>query len=290
MRILILSRSQKIHSTKRLSETAKLRGHDVIIADPARCYLDLSTKGPQVYFKNKALKDIDAVIPRIGSSITFYGTAILRQFEMMGIPTLNSSNGVLQARDKLCALQMLSRAGIPLPKTSFANSTKMTNHLIKLVGGAPLVVKLLQGTQGKGVVLCETGKAAESVIDAFREMDADFMVQEFVKEAGGADIRCFVVGDEVVASMQRQAKEGEFRSNLHRGGSAVQIEISEQERSIAINATKALGLEVSGVDILRSKSGPCVIEVNSSPGLEGIEKYTQVDVAGRIISHLENLV
>lgn len=290
MRILILSRSQKIHSTKRLSETAKLKGHDVIIADPARCYLDLSTKGPQVYFKNKALKDIDAVIPRIGSSITFYGTAILRQFEMMGIPTLNSSNGVLQARDKLCALQMLSRAGIPLPKTSFANSTKMTNHLIKLVGGAPLVVKLLQGTQGKGVVLCETGKAAESLIDAFREMDADFMVQEFVKEAGGADIRCFVVGDEVVASMQRQAKEGEFRSNLHRGGSAIQIEISEQERSIAINATKALGLEVSGVDILRSKSGPCVIEVNSSPGLEGIEKYTQVDVAGKIITHLENIV
>lgn len=290
MRILILSRSQKIHSTKRLSETAKLKGHDVIIADPARCYLDLSTKGPQVYFKNKALKDIDAVIPRIGSSITFYGTAILRQFEMMGIPTLNSSNGVLQARDKLCALQMLSRAGIPLPKTSFANSTKMTNHLIKLVGGAPLVVKLLQGTQGKGVVLCETGKAAESLIDAFREMDADFMVQEFVKEAGGADIRCFVVGDEVVASMQRQAKEGEFRSNLHRGGSAIQIEISEQERSIAINATKALGLEVSGVDILRSKSGPYVIEVNSSPGLEGIEKYTQVDVAGRIIAHLENIV
>lgn len=253
MRILILSRSLKIHSTRRLHDAAETRGHEVIIADPARCYLDLSSKGPKVFFRNRALKGIDAVIPRIGSSITFYGTAILRQFEMMGVPTLNSSNGVLQARDKLCALQMLSRAGIPLPKTSFANSTKMTSHLIKLVGGAPLVVKLLEGTQGKGVVLCETSKAAESVIDAFREMDADFMVQEFIKEAGGADIRCFIVGDEVVASMQRQAKEGEFRSNLHRGGTAIQVDITDEEREIAIKATKALGLEVSGVDILRSK-------------------------------------
>lgn len=290
MRILILSRSLKIHSTRRLHDAAVERGHEVVIADPARCYLDLSSKGPQVFFRNRALKNIDAVIPRIGSSITFYGTAILRQFEMMGVPTLNSSNGVLQARDKLCALQMLSRAGISLPKTSFANSTKMTGHLIKLVGGAPLVVKLLEGTQGKGVVLCETGKAAESVIDAFREMDADFMVQEFIKEAGGADIRCFVIGDKVVASMQRQAKEGEFRSNLHRGGTAVQVDITDEEREIAIKATKALGLEVSGVDILRSKHGPCVIEVNSSPGLEGIEKYTGKDVAGMVISHLESIV
>lgn len=289
MRILILSRSLKIHSTRRLHDAAEARGHEVVIADPARCYLDLSSKGPQVFFRNRALKNIDAVIPRIGSSITFYGTAILRQFEMMGVPTLNSSNGVLQARDKLCALQMLSRAGISLPKTSFANSTKMTSHLIKLVGGAPLVVKLLEGTQGKGVVLCETGKAAESVIDAFREMDADFMVQEFIKEAGGADIRCFVIGDEVVASMQRQAKDGEFRSNLHRGGTAIQVEITDEEREIAIKATKALDLEVSGVDILRSKHGPCVIEVNSSPGLEGIEKYTGKDVAGMIISHLETI-
>lgn len=290
MRILILSRSLKIHSTRRLHDAAETRGHEVIIADPARCYLDLSSKGPKVFFRNRALKGIDAVIPRIGSSITFYGTAILRQFEMMGVPTLNSSNGVLQARDKLCALQMLSRAGIPLPKTSFANSTKMTSHLIKLVGGAPLVVKLLEGTQGKGVVLCETSKAAESVIDAFREMDADFMVQEFIKEAGGADIRCFIVGDEVVASMQRQAKEGEFRSNLHRGGTAIQVDITDEEREIAIKATKALGLEVSGVDILRSKTGPCVIEVNSSPGLEGIEKYTKKDVAGMVIEHLENII
>src|SRR5690606_11616358 len=258
MRILILSRSLKIHSTRRLHDAAEARGHGVVIADPARCYLDLSIKGPQVFFRNRAIKNVDAVIPRIGSSITFYGTAILRQFEMMGIPTLNSSNGVLQARDKLCALQMLSRAGIALPKTSFANSTKMTSHLIKLVGGAPLVVKLLEGTQGKGVVLCETGKAAESVIDAFREMDADFMVQEFIKEAGGADIRCFVIGDQVVASMQRQAKEGEFRSNLHRGGSATLVELTDLERETAIKAAQALNLQVAGVDILRSKNGPCV--------------------------------
>jgi ribosomal protein S6--L-glutamate ligase len=287
MRILLLSRSLKIHSTRRLHDAAIALGHEVVVADPARCYLDLSNKGPQVYFRNRALKNIDAVIPRIGSSITFYGTAILRQFEMKGICTLNSSNSVLQARDKLCALQMLSRAGIALPKTSFANSTKMTEHLIKLVGGAPLIVKLLEGTQGKGVVLCETTKAAESVIDAFREMDADFMVQEFIKEAGGADVRCFVIGDQVVASMQRQAKEGEFRSNLHRGGSATQIEISSQERQMAINAAKALNLQVAGVDILRAKSGACVIEVNSSPGLQGIEACTKIDVATQVIKHLE---
>jgi ribosomal protein S6--L-glutamate ligase len=235
------------------------------------------------------LDDFDAIIPRIGASITFYGTAVIRQFEMMGVSSLNESVAISRSRDKLRSLQLLSRKGIGLPVTGFAHTTKMTKDLIKLVGGAPLVIKLLEGTQGKGVVLAETDQAAESVIDAFREMDANILVQEFIREAKGSDIRCFVIGDQVVASMMRTAKDGEFRSNLHRGGSAKLVEISSEERQAALDATKALGLSVAGVDLLRSSRGPLIMEVNSSPGLNGIETATGKDVAGMIIEYLEKM-
>jgi ribosomal protein S6--L-glutamate ligase len=254
-----------------------------------KCYMDITSKAPMVHYQNRILDSYDAIIPRIGASITFYGTAVLRQFEMMGVFSLNESVAISRARDKLRSLQLLSRKGLGLPVTGFAHSTKMTQDLIKLVGGAPLVIKLLEGTQGKGVVLAETDKAAESVIDAFREMDANILVQEFIKEANGSDIRCFVIGDEVVASMMRTARPGEFRSNLHRGGTAKIIEITDEERQVAIDATKALGLNVAGVDLLRSKSGPLIMEVNSSPGLNGIETSTGKDVAGMIIEYLEKM-
>lgn len=240
-----------------------------------------------VHYQNRELDDFDAIIPRIGASITFYGTAVIRQFEMMGVSSLNESVAISRSRDKLRSLQLLSRKGMGLPITGFAHSTKMTQDLIKLVGGAPLVIKLLEGTQGKGVVLAETDGAAESVIDAFREMDANILVQEFISEAKGTDIRCLVIGDEVVASMKRTAKDGEFRSNLHRGGSAEVIKISPEERQAALDATKALGLNVAGVDLLRSDRGPLIMEVNSSPGLNGIETATGKDVAGMIIEYLE---
>lgn len=289
MKIAILSRSSKLYSTKRLVEAAKARGHEVEVIDTLKCYMDITSKKPMVHYQNRELSDFDAIIPRIGASITFYGTAVIRQFEMMGVVSLNESVAISRARDKLRSLQLLSRKGIGLPITGFAHNTKMTQDLIKLVGGAPLVIKLLEGTQGKGVVLAETDKAAESVIDAFREMDANILVQEFIKEANGSDIRCFVVGDEVVASMMRTAKPGEFRSNLHRGGTATVIEISKEEKDAAIGATKALGLSVAGVDLLRSSRGPLIMEVNSSPGLNGIETATGKDVAGMIIEYLEKM-
>jgi ribosomal protein S6--L-glutamate ligase len=289
MKIGILSRSINIYSTKRLVEAAKARGHEVEVIDTLKCYMDITSKKPMVHYQNKVLDDFDAIIPRIGASITFYGTAVIRQFEMMGVSSLNESVAISRSRDKLRSLQLLSRKGIGLPITGFAHSTKMTKELIDLGGGAPRVIKLLEGTQGKGVVLAETNGAAESVIDAFREMDANILVQEFIEEAKGSDIRCFVIGDEVVASMKRTAKEGEFRSNLHRGGAASIVEITPEEKQAALGATKALGLNVAGVDLLRSSRGPLIMEVNSSPGLNGIETATGKDISGMIIEYMENM-
>jgi len=287
MKIAILSRSTKLYSTRRLVEAAAERGHDAQVVDTLRCYMDIASHDPAIHYRGEELRGVEAVIPRIGASITFYGTAVVRQFEMMGVFSLNESVAISRSRDKLRSLQLLSRRGIGLPVTGFAHSTRYTSDLIQLVGGAPLVVKLLEGTQGMGVVLCETEKAAESVIDAFRELDAQFIVQEFIKEAGGADLRCFVVGDKVVGSMMRKGKEGEFRSNLHRGGSAQAVKITPEERSTAVRSARIMGLNVAGVDILRSNHGPVVMEVNSSPGLEGIENATGKDIAGRIIEFVE---
>jgi ribosomal protein S6--L-glutamate ligase len=287
MKIAILSRNAKLYSTKRLVEAAKQRGHEAIVYDTLKCYIEVTTMRPGVKYKGERLIDVDAVIPRIGASITMYGMAVVRQFEMMGVFPLNESVAIGRSRDKLRSLQLLSRKGIGLPISGFAHDVSNTEDLINMVGGAPLVVKLLEGTQGRGVVLAETRKAAESVIDAFRGLRADFLVQEFIKEAGGADIRCFVVGDKVVAAMKRQAKEGEFRSNLHRGGIAKVVRITPEERSTAVRAARIMGLNVAGVDLLRSNHGPVVMEVNSSPGLEGIEQATGKDVAGMMIEFIE---
>jgi len=287
VKIAILSRGPKLYSTRRLVEAAKERGHEADVLDPLRCYMDIASHDPAIHYRGAELKGYGAVIPRIGASVTFYGTAVVRQFEMMGVTSLNESVAISRSRDKLRSLQLLSRRGIGLPVTGFAHSTHYTQDLINLVGGAPLVVKLLEGTQGMGVVLCETEKAAESVIDAFRELAAQFIVQEFIKEAGGSDIRCLVVGDRVVGSMIRKGKEGEFRSNLHRGGTASSVKITPEERSTAVRSAKIMGLNVAGVDILRSNHGPVVMEVNSSPGLEGIETSTGKDIAGKIIEFLE---
>jgi len=287
MKIGILSQNSALYSTSRLVEAAEKRKHQVQVIDPLLCYMDITSHRPTVYYRNRKLDDFDAIIPRVGASVTFYATAVLRQFEMMGVYCLNESVAISRSRDKLRALQLLARKGIGMPVTGFAHSTKMSNEVIKLVGGAPLVIKLLEGTQGKGVVLAETQQAAESVIDAFRDLDEYFLVQEFIKEADGADIRCFVVGGKVVASMMRKAKAGDFRSNLHRGGTATTVKLTPEERKTATRAADAVGLNVAGVDILRSKHGPLVIEVNSSPGLEGIEKSTGLDVAGMVIEHIE---
>jgi ribosomal protein S6--L-glutamate ligase len=287
MKILVLSTDPHLYSTARLVEAGQNRGHEVKVINHRRCYMNIAAMRPGVFYKGQALDDFDAVIPRIGASVTFYGTAVVRQFEMMGVYCLNESVAISRSRDKLRALQLLARKGIGMPVTGFASSPDDTDHLLSLVGDAPVVIKLLEGTQGVGVVLAETRKAAESVIEAFRGLNADFLVQEFIKEAGGADIRCFVIGDKVVASMKRQAKEGEFRSNLHRGGQAQLVRITPEERSTAVRAAKIMGLNVAGVDLLRSNHGAVVMEVNSSPGLEGIEKATSKDVAGMIIEFIE---
>ena len=287
MRIAILSRNPSLYSTRRLVEACKQRDHTVDVLNTLKCYMDIAAHRPSVHYQGKELEPYDAVIPRIGASVTFYGAAVLRQFEMMGAYPLNESVAINRSRDKLRALQIMARAGIGLPLTGFAHSPDNTKDLIKLVGGAPLVVKLLEGTQGKGVVLAETHKAAESLIEAFRNLDANFLVQEFIKEAGGADIRCLVVGTKVVAAMKRQAKEGEFRSNLHRGGTASLIRLTPEERSTAVRSAKKMGLNVAGVDLLRSNHGPVVLEVNSSPGLEGIETATGKDIADLIIQFIE---
>lgn len=287
MKICILSRNPKIYSTHRLAKAAIARGHKVRVINPLRCYMNITSAKPMVHYKDECLDDFSVVIPRIGASVTYYGTAILRQFEMMGVYSLNESTSITRSRDKLRCFQILSRSGIGLPVTSYAHSTRMTEKLIKMVGGAPCVIKLVEGTQGKGVILADTHKAAESVIDGFRQMKAHFLVQEFIKESKGQDIRCFVIGDRVVASMMRTAKEGEFRSNLHRGGTAMPVEISGEEAEMAVNAAKALGLNVAGVDLLRSDRGPLILEVNSSPGLQGIETSTGMDIATLIIEYIE---
>jgi len=287
MKILILSRNKELYSTKRLVEAAKGKGHEVQVIDYLRCYMNITSNKPTVIFNGEDLLDVGAIIPRIGASHTFYGTAVVRQFETMNTYTINKSQGITRSRDKLRCLQLLAKKGIGLPVTGFAHSTKDIQGLIEIAGGAPLVIKLIEGTQGIGVVLAETKKAAESVIEAFRGLNANILVQKFVKEADGADIRCFVIGDKVVASMLRQGAEGEFRSNIHRGGSGHKVKITPEERSTAVKAANAMGLGVAGVDLLRSNNGPVVMEVNSSPGLEGIEKTSGINIADKIIEFLE---
>jgi ribosomal protein S6--L-glutamate ligase len=288
MKIALLSRNRRLYSTRRLVEAAEARGHKVQVIDVLRCYMNIQPGNPEIWYRGKRLERFDAVIPRIGASVTFYGTAVVRQFEMQDVYTLNESVAIARARDKLRALQLLARKGVGLPRTAFAHAPDDTEGVMQLVGGAPMVIKLIEGTQGEGVVLAETANAASSVIEAFRGLDAYFLVQEFVREAQGCDIRCLVVGDEVVAAMQRTACSGEFRSNLHRGGSASPVEITAAERRTALRAAKIMGLNVAGVDLLRSASGPMVMEVNSSPGLEGIETASGIDIAERIIAFIEN--
>lgn len=290
MRIGILSRNSKLYSTSRLVEAAKERGHEVKVIDPLKCYMNITANRPAVYRKvndKKEKLEFDAIIPRIGASITAYGTAVLRQFEVAGVYSVNESIAISRSRDKLRAHQLLARKGVGMPITGYAHATSATDDLIEFVGGAPLIVKVMESTHGAGVVLAETYKAAESVINAFRGLNADFLVQEFIKEAGGADIRCFVIGDKVVAAMKRQAAEGEFRSNLHMGGQASIVKLAPAERALAAKAAKVLGLDVAGVDIIRSAHGPLVLEVNSSPGIEGIEKATNKDIASAIIQYIE---
>ena len=287
MKIGILSRNKNLYSTRRLIEAAEERGHEVHVFDVLRCYMNITSHRPSIHYKGEELSGFDAVIPRIGASVTFYGTAVLRQFEMMGVYPLNESVAITRSRDKLRSLQLLARKGIGLPVTGFAHSPDDIQDMMKMVGGAPAVIKLLEGTQGIGVVLAETKKAAESVIEAFMGLKTNILIQEFIKESGGTDIRCFVVGGRVVAAMKRQGAEGEFRSNIHRGGSATLVRLTPEERSTAVRAAKITGLNVCGVDILRSNHGPLVMEVNSSPGLQGIETTTEKDVAGMIISFIE---
>ncbi len=289
MRIAILSRNSRLYSTRRLQEAAVGRGHEVRVVDHLHCFMDITAAKPTIHYRNEEFgrSSFDAIIPRIGVSVNFYGTAVARQFEMMGVYCVNESVAITRARDKLRSMQLLSRHNVGIPVTAFANRPDDVAGLIREVGGAPLVVKLLEGTQGIGVVLAETNKAAESVIQAFMGLGSNILVQEFIKESKGSDIRCFVVGNRVIAAMQRQAPEGEFRSNLHRGGSATLVKLTPAERRTAVKAAQLMGLNVAGVDLLRSSRGPLVMEVNSSPGLRGIEEATQKDVAGMIIEFIE---
>lgn len=286
MKLAILSRNTKLYSTRRLVAAARERGHTVRVLDPLRCYMKIAPGKFQLHYKGKALTGIDAVIPRIGASVTRYGTAVLRQLELMGAYTPNSCDAILRARDKLRCHQLLAGKGVGLPTTVFGDNPDDTSDLLALLGKPPHVIKLVEGSQGNGVVLAESSSASRNVIDAFRGLYANFLVQEFIAEAKGADIRCFVVGDTVVAAMRRQGEPGEFRSNLHRGGTAASVKLTAAERETALRAAKVLGLEVAGVDLLRSRRGPLVLEVNSSPGLEGIEAASGIDVAGAIIDHL----
>lgn len=287
MKIIVLSTGPKLYSTQRLAEAARERGHEVEIINHNKCYVVIESGDPKVYFGDHAITDVQAIIPRIGASVTFYGSSIIRQFEMQKVFTTTSSLALVRSRDKLRATQILSRHGIGIPKTAFAKKPSDIDNLIKQVGGPPLIVKLLEGTQGLGVVLAETRKAAKSVIEAFYGLDANILVQEFIAEAGGSDVRAFVVDGKVVAAFKRQGKEGEFRSNLHRGGSGTLIKLNRAEKTAAITAAKTLGLSIAGVDMLQSKRGPLLLEVNSSPGLEGVENATNVDVAGKIIQYIE---
>lgn len=287
MNIAVLSRNSKLYSTKRLIEAGEKRGHHMVVLDHTKCDMLIERKKQQIFYNGHEVKDIDAIIPRIGASVTFYGTAVVRQFEMKKVFTTTESQALVRSRDKLRSLQILSRAGLHLPKTAFTNFSKDNQNIVSQVGGAPCVIKLLEGTQGVGVVLAETNSAAESVLDAFGGLKARVIVQEFIKEAKGADIRAFVVDGVVVGAMKRQAKEGEFRSNLHRGGTASIIELSDEEENAALRAAKALGLSIAGVDMLQSYTGPKIMEVNSSPGLEGIESATGIDIANAIIRFIE---
>ena len=287
MKIAVLSTNRELYSTRRLVEAGEERGHSMRVINHKQCYMNITSHNPSIHLRGEQIRNVDAIIPRIGASVSFYGTAVVRQFEMMGVYSVNESVAITRSRDKLRALQLLSRKGIGLPVTGFANSPGDTVDLLQIVGGAPLVIKLLEGTQGVGVVLAETDKAAASVVEAFRGLKANFMVQEFIAEARGADIRCFVIGDKVVAAMERRGKEGEFRSNLHRGGTAKLVRITPEERSTAVRSARVMGLNVAGVDLLRSNHGPVGMEVNSSPGLEGIEAATSKDVAGMIIDFVE---
>jgi ribosomal protein S6--L-glutamate ligase len=287
MKIALLTRNQKLYSHQRLIETAAKRGHEMVPIDYLKCYMNITSKKPELRFQGEKLEGFDAVIPRIGASHTFYGLAVLRQFEMMGVYPLNESVAIGRSRDKLRSLQLLSRDGVGLPVTAFAHDSKRTDDLLDIVGGAPVVIKLLEGTQGIGVVLSETHKSAKSVVEAFHGANVAILVQEFIKEAEGSDIRAFVVGRSLVAAMERRGAKDDFRSNLHRGGTANMIELTPLEKATALKAARSMGLNVAGVDMLRSSHGPVVIEVNSSPGLEGIEKATGVDVANKIVRFVE---
>ena len=287
MNIAVLSRNPDLYSTRRLIEAAKQRGHNARVLNHLKCYVGIERGNPSMYYNGELLTNIDAVIPRIGASVTFYGTAIVRQFEMMQVFTTTKSQSLVKSRDKLRSLQILSKAGIGVPKTVFASQPKDIDNLITLVGGAPLVIKLLEGTQGIGVVLAESRKAARSVVEAFYGLKTDILIQEFIKESGGSDIRAFVIDGEVVGAIKRQGKEGEFRSNLHRGGAGTQIDLSTEEKTAALKAAKALNLSIAGVDMLQSERGPLILEVNSSPGLKGIEGITKIDIAGKIIQFIE---
>lgn len=287
MKIAMMARNAKLYSHRRLKEAAEERGHQLDIINTLRCYMNIASRRPEMYYNGEKLEGYDAVIPRIGASVTFYGLAVLRQFEMMGVYPLNESVAIGRSRDKLRSMQLLARDGIGLPVTTFAHDPKQTDEVLKLAGGAPIVIKLLEGTQGLGVVLADTDRSATSVVEAFRASGTNILLQEFIKEAGGTDIRAIVVGGKVIAAMKRTGAEGDFRSNLHRGGSAQVIKLSPEERATATRAAKSMGLSVCGVDMLRANHGPVVMEVNSSPGLEGVEKATGMDVAGKIIEFIE---
>lgn len=288
MKIAILATNPHLYSHKRLREAGEEAGHEVHVVNPLYCYMNVAASCPKMHYRGgEPLPHFDAIIPRIGASNTFYGTAVLRHLETMGIYTLNESIAISRSRDKFRALQLLARKGIPMPLSSFAQSPDNTDDLIRMVGGAPLVIKVLEGTQGKGVVLADSHQSAVSIINAFKGMHANILVQQFIEESKGTDIRCLVVGGKVVAAVKRQAKEGEFRANVHQGGKAMKVKLSPQERAIAVAAVKTMGLKVAGVDLLRSNQGPLVLEINSSPGLEGIEKATQINIAGKIIQYIE---
>jgi len=290
MKIAVLSRNQNLYSTRRLIEAIEVRGHEGMVIDHLKCDIIMDDLGPSIFFQGEKLNDIDAIIPRIGASVTFYGAAVVRQFEMMNVFSAIDSLAITRSRDKLRSLQILSRSGVGMPKTAFTNYSKEENKVLRHIGQAPVVIKLLEGTQGLGVILAETNKAATSVVEAFESLKTRVILQEFIEEAGGADIRAFIVDGEIVGTMKRQGKEGEFRSNLHRGGQAEIVKLSRAEKSTALSAAKSMGLAIAGVDMLQSKRGPMVLEVNSSPGLEGIEKATKVDIAQKIVEYIERSV
>lgn len=290
MRIIVLSRNPKLYSSKRLLEAILARGHTGRIIDHLKCDIVMDDEGPSIFYEGEQLTDVDAIIPRIGASVTFYGTAVVRQFEMMKVFSAIDSLAITRSRDKLRSLQILSRSGVGMPKTAFTNYNMEENKILQHIGEAPVVIKLLEGTQGLGVVLAETKKAAKSVLEAFESLKTRVILQEFIHEAGGADIRVFIVDGEIVGSMKRQGQEGEFRSNLHRGGHAKVIKLSRSEKATALKAAKCMGLAIAGVDMLQSKKGPMVLEVNSSPGLEGIETATGADIAGKVIEFIEQSV